>query len=115
VDDEPLTARVLGQLLSQHDVTVAHSGREAIARLGSDAAFDAIVCDLQMTEGSGVDVYEWLLAQAPALSRRIIFTTGGAFTPRAREFLERCEQPVIDKPFDTARLVALVDGIAGRA
>ena len=113
VDDEPATARVLAQLLSRHRVTIAGSGREAIACIVADASFDAIVCDLQMKDGNGVDVYEYLLEHAPLLARRTIFTTGGAFTERAREFLGACPQPVLDKPFDAARLDALVAEIAG--
>jgi PAS domain S-box-containing protein len=115
VDDEPRTARVLAELLSPHEVTLAHSGREAIARLAADASFDAIVCDLQMNDGNGVDVYEYLTERAPDLARRIIFTTGGAFTQRARDFLDRCPQPVLEKPFEAARLATLVTGIARRS
>jgi CheY-like chemotaxis protein/anti-sigma regulatory factor (Ser/Thr protein kinase) len=115
VDDEPSMARVLAELLSQHDVTIAHSGREAIARLAGNAAFDAIVCDLQMDDGTGADVYEYLSRRAPDLARRMIFTTGGAFTQGAREFLGRCPQPVLEKPFDTARLTALVGEAARRS
>jgi PAS domain S-box-containing protein len=112
VDDEPLAARVIAELLAPHEVTLAHSGREAIARLDGDVSFDAIVCDLQMNEGSGVDVYDYLCAERPHLSRRVIFTTGGAFTQRAQEFLGRCPQPVLEKPFDPARLASLVSALA---
>jgi CheY-like chemotaxis protein len=115
IDDEPRTARVLAELLSPHEVTLAHSGREAISRLTGDASFDAIVCDLQMNDGNGVDVYEFLIERAPDLARRVIFTTGGAFTQRAREFLDRCPQPVLEKPFDSAHLATLVSGMTRRS
>jgi PAS domain S-box-containing protein len=115
VDDEPNMVRVLAEVLSQHDVTLAYSGREAIARLAGGASFDAIVCDLQMNDGTGVDVYEYLCRRAPNLARRVIFTTGGAFTHGAREFLGRCPQPVLEKPFDTARFTALVSETAGHS
>jgi PAS domain S-box-containing protein len=114
VDDEPSMVRVLAELLSQHEVTIAHSGREAIARLAVDTSFDAVVCDLHMNDGTGVDVYEYLCQRAPDLARRVIFTTGGAFTQGARDFLGRCPQPVLEKPFDAARLTALVGETAGR-
>jgi PAS domain S-box-containing protein len=114
VDDEPSVVRVLAELLAPHNVTIAHSGRQAIARLTADASFDVVLCDLQMNDGTGVDVYEYLCRRAPHLARRLIFTTGGAFTVGAREFLRRCPQPVIEKPFDTARLTALVNEAAGR-
>jgi two-component system, cell cycle sensor histidine kinase and response regulator CckA len=112
VDDEPIMVRVLAELLSEHDVTIAYSGREAIARLTGNTSFDVVVCDLQMNDGTGVDVYEHLCERAPDLARRVIFTTGGAFTQGAREFLGRCPQPVLEKPFDTARFAALVSETA---
>jgi CheY-like chemotaxis protein len=115
VDDEPIMVRVLTELLSQHDVTIAYSGREAIEWLAGNASFDAVVCDLQMNDGTGVDVYEYLCQRAPDLARRMIFTTGGAFTHGAREFLARCPQPVLEKPFDSARLTALVGETARRS
>jgi CheY-like chemotaxis protein len=108
VDDEPATARILAELLWRYDVTLAGSGREAIARLDEGPRFDVVVCDLQMNDGNGVDVYEHLLATAPRLAERMIFITGGAFTDRARAFLETCPQPVLDKPFEQARLEALI-------
>jgi PAS domain S-box-containing protein len=114
VDDEPRMVRVLAQLLSQHDVTLAYSGREAIAVFARGASFDVVVCDLQMNDGTGADVYQHLSEHAPDLARRVIFTTGGAFTHGAREFLARCPQPVLEKPFDGASLEALVSEMARR-
>jgi PAS domain S-box-containing protein len=114
-DDEPSMVRVLAELLSEHDVTTAFSGREAIARLAQDATFDVVVCDLQMNDGTGVDVYEYLCQQTPDLARRVIFTTGGAFTQTARDFLGRCPQPVLEKPFDTGRFTTLVSEMARRS
>jgi PAS domain S-box-containing protein len=114
VDDEPLTTRVLADLLEPHDVTVAHSGREAIARLASDVAFDAIICDLQMNDGTGMDVYQYLCEHTPQLANRMIFTTGGAFTHKAQEFIRSCPQPVVDKPLDPDRLATLAREVASR-
>jgi signal transduction histidine kinase len=112
VDDEPNMVRVLAELLSEHDVTTACSGREAIARLAEDASFDVIVCDLQMNDGTGMEVYDYLTLRAPELATRVIFTTGGAFTSGAREFLGRCRQPVLEKPFDMAGFTSLVGEMA---
>ena len=38
----------------------------------------------------------------------MIFLTGGAFTPRAREFLSRVSNPKLEKPFDPQGLRNLV-------
>jgi hypothetical protein len=45
----------------------------------------------------------------PDQVQRIVFMSGGAFTPRAREFLTVVPNPRIDKPFDTPTLLRLVD------
>jgi CheY-like chemotaxis protein len=114
VDDEPRSACVIAELLSSHHVTLAHSGREAITRLDGNTAFDAIVCDLQMNDGTGIDVYEHIVAHAPTLAERVIFMTGGAFTERAKDFLDRCPRPVLEKPFPAAELVMLVSSVTQR-
>jgi hypothetical protein len=39
---------------------------------------------------------------------RIVFMTGGAFTPRAREFLARLPNLRLEKPFDLGHILAMV-------
>jgi PAS domain S-box-containing protein len=107
-DDEPLICRMAKQLLEDHDVVAVESGRRAIDLLQRGDTFDAIVCDLQMTELGGVDVYEWVIARRPELERRLAFMTGGAFTPRAQSFLDASKRPCLEKPFDSRELCDLV-------
>jgi hypothetical protein len=42
----------------------------------------------------------------------MIFMTGGAFTATAREFLQSVSNPRIDKPVESANLLAMISGIA---
>ncbi len=72
--------------------------------LSKDPTFDVIVCDLQMRDGSGADVYEHASALRPGLERRFVFMTGGAFTEEAQAFIRDCGQPVLEKPFGGATL-----------
>jgi hypothetical protein len=46
---------------------------------------------------------------------RFVFLTGGAFTPRAREFLDRLPGRHLEKPFDRDAMLALVASYVGRA
>jgi hypothetical protein len=39
----------------------------------------------------------------------MVFLTGGAFTPRARTFLDGVANPRLDKPFDMQALRAVVN------
>jgi len=117
VDDELLLARSLKRLLSpEHDVESAGSGREALALLGNGRRFDVILCDLMMPELSGMDLHAELSRSAPELAARMVFLTGGAFTPSAREFLERVPNPRVEKPFNLEELKRIVrDAAAGGA
>ncbi len=109
VDDEPTLGRLVEAILSsQHEVTVAGGAQEALASILAGERYDVILCDLMMPEKTGVDLYEDLLAQAPDQARRMVFMTGGAFTPKARAFLDGIPNPTVEKPFNSARLRSLV-------
>lgn len=110
VDDEIAIGRTLAIALGDaFEVTTATSGREALAILeGGERQFDVVLCDLMMPDVSGMDVYERIIVHAPALARRFVFVTGGAFTDRARAFVERVQTPVIEKPFDLTELPNLL-------
>jgi hypothetical protein len=45
---------------------------------------------------------------APDQIERVVFVTGGAFTPRAREFLERIPNARVEKPIDFQNLKLLL-------
>jgi hypothetical protein len=47
-----------------------------------------------------MDLYDWLTREDPDLAEKMIFVTGGAFTPRAKAFLGRVKNPRLEKPFD---------------
>ncbi|MDQ3262690.1 MAG: ATP-binding protein [Myxococcota bacterium] len=99
VDDEPNLLRTYALALQpDHDICVAHGGAAAIARLEVDRAFDAVVCDLQMPEIDGIGVFEQLQRFAPELLSRLIFSTGGVYQERIKEFLRRTSIPVLEKP-----------------
>jgi PAS domain S-box-containing protein len=112
VDDEAVVARAVARALRPHVVVVAGSAAEALAALGSGDPPDAIVCDLMMPEVTGMDLHERLAAERPELARRMIFLTGGAFTDRARAFLEQRRGQVMEKPIEGAALRGLVERVA---
>jgi PAS domain S-box-containing protein len=109
VDDEPLLLKLVSSLLAEdHDVTCETRAEAALSRIRSGERFDAIVCDLMMPQLSGMDLHETLREIAPRQAEAMLFLTGGAFTPRARAFLERVSNVTIEKPFDSE---ALKDGV----
>jgi two-component system cell cycle sensor histidine kinase/response regulator CckA len=101
VDDETSIGRAVSCTLSNEHVVVAvSSGRKAAEILKEDSAFDVVVSDLLMPDFTGMDLYEWVRSELPDLARKMVFITGGAFTPRAASFLDKVENPRLEKPFD---------------
>lgn len=111
VDDEPTIRRAVELWLSRygiHVVTAASisEARDQLSRHHVDGAF----LDLWLEDGSGFELYDWLLDTAPALIGRIAFVTGDAEgSPRSHRKLNRLGCPVLRKPFD---LDALKDTVA---
>jgi PAS domain S-box-containing protein len=108
VDDEPLVGAALQRLLAvDHAVDFVTSGREALTRLENES-FDVLLCDLMMPEITGMDLHTEVSGRFPDYARRMVFMTGGAFTPQAREFLDRVPNQRLDKPVDEMDLRALM-------
>jgi CheY-like chemotaxis protein len=114
VDDEPAIRTMLVNILgTQHEVTTAESGEEARVLLEQDQAFDLILCDLMMLEMTGMALHGWLASQYPALAARLVFISGGAFTPCALEYVQRVGNRLVQKPFEIAALTGLVSEMIG--
>jgi CheY-like chemotaxis protein len=116
VDDEPnVTVALQRSLGIEHEVSTANSAAEAMRLLSQDARFDVILCDVMMPGMTGMDLYAEVGRVVPQLAERIIFMTGGAFTPRAQAFLRHVPNPKIDKPLNLEELRVLLGRRAGEA
>ncbi len=105
VDDDPLVLRAMRrQLEREHDVLAATSGQECLALLRHGEKFDAILCDLMMPVITGMQLYDAMAEEFPRDAERMVFVTGGAFTERAQQFLERVPNPRVAKPIDADAL-----------
>ena len=114
VDDELPVASMLSRVLDEdHDVVVATSG-EAALELLEQARFDVVFCDLLMPTMSGMELYAEVRRRHPGQEKRIAFMTGGAFTPRAAQFLSQVPNPRIEKPFDLRAVRAIVQNLVDR-
>jgi CheY-like chemotaxis protein len=105
VDDETFLLECLVDALSAWGVEVTSSARgdDAVQQLES-GSFDLIVCDIRMPGLSGMELFDWLKAQRPTMTQRILYTTGDTFDERTREFLDSSQVPYLGKPFDLKQL-----------
>jgi signal transduction histidine kinase len=112
IDDEPMINSILRRMLGRdHEVASCSSVREALDRLKAGQQFDVILCDLMMPEMTGMDLHAELLRTFPSLAERLVFMTGGAFTPAAREFLDRVPNARVEKPFEVQSLRTLIQSL----
>jgi CheY-like chemotaxis protein len=93
----------------EHDVEVLASAQEALGCIRAGQRFDVVLCDVMMPVMTGMDFYDKLVESAGEQAERVVFLTAGAFTARAREFLERVPNGHLEKPFELQDLRALVN------
>ena len=111
IDDEPFVAKAIARVLADYDVTVANNGEDAIAEFAKNQ-HDLVLCDIMMPGVSGPQVYERMLELDPSVRDRVMFMTGGAFTPKARVFVDELEDRVLKKPVAVDALLDLAETVA---
>ncbi len=110
VDDEPAIGKAVQRILAaEHEVVTIGSPADALKRIGDGEQFDVILCDLMMPQMTGMELHDHLSRVAGEQANRMIFLTGGAFTIRARTFLDKVPNQRIEKPFDALHLRALIN------
>jgi PAS domain S-box-containing protein len=109
IDDDLAMASVVALTLSEdHEVEVFTSARQALEFMRRSEHVDAIVCDVMMPEMDGIEFHAALSDVPGVRASEVVFMTAGAYTVRAREFLDRIPNPCLEKPFDAETLRALV-------
>ncbi len=99
VDDELAIGRAIRRILDcEHDVTLESDARAALDRLANET-YDIVFCDLMMPNMSGMDFFYEVAARSPQVATRIVFLTGGAFSPHSEEFLRQSTNECLSKPF----------------
>lgn len=106
-----MLAKAIRRMLSGHEVILVSSGRDACAKIEAGERFDVILTDLMMPGMTGMDLHSEIGKLAPEQVTRMIFMTGGAFTTEARTFFDAVGCPTLEKPFDKAGLLAIIDGL----
>jgi DNA-binding NtrC family response regulator len=108
IDDESSIRAAIRRFLTRRgwEVEEAEDGRAAMEVLlhSEPGYYDVVMCDLRMPHCSGVEFHRELLAKRPDLVKRLVFSTGDVASADAATFLASCGRPVIEKPFELARL-----------
>jgi PAS domain S-box-containing protein len=103
IDDDEIVADMIVAQLAAAGVHAAaeHDPDRALQRLlAEEETFDLVFCDLMMRGRTGMDIAAAVKAARPERLRRIVFMTGGAFTPKAAAFVSAHSAACVDKPFD---------------
>ncbi|HEY6561849.1 MAG TPA: response regulator [Polyangiaceae bacterium] len=110
IDDEfAIGIAVRRALAAEHEVVTLTSATQALERILAGDTFDVILCDVMMPVMTGAEFHAALSARAPDHAERIVFLTGGAFTAKARAFLDQVKNPKLDKPFEVQTLKDVVN------
>ncbi len=105
-DDEPVLLMAMAELLGEagYAVSPVDSGHGAIQLL-MHSELDAVVIDWNMDDGSGADVYRWILQVKPWLADRVVFLGDGEGDDAA---VVAPGRPMFRKGQDAAQLTAVL-------
>ncbi|HEU4631043.1 MAG TPA: response regulator [Gemmatimonadaceae bacterium] len=101
VDDEPTIRRAVQLWLARYGIVVhtaagVHDAKLAVA----EHRLDGVFIDLWLEDGSGLELYDWLRTEHPALARRVAFVSGDTAGATAQRRVAATGCPVLAKPFD---------------
>jgi CheY-like chemotaxis protein len=107
IDDEPAVASVITRMLRDYDTSTETDPRRAVDRISHGERFDLILCDLNMPEMSGREVYEAVQRESGGRPPMMLIMSGqGNVEP-----LYAVGCAVLFKPFEEAELENLVSMI----
>jgi PAS domain S-box-containing protein len=111
IDDDANIRRWLARALGKHDdVRTVGSVAEAMREVRANE-FDAILCDVMMPDRTAADFHALVLEQSPHHEDRIIYMSGGAFTPALSTFFEQVARRRIDKPLSIEKVRGVVEEV----
>ena len=110
---------VFGFLDRGEVLEAGHAGEDVLDEVGdvllmADAAFDVILCDLQMPQVDGVELFERVRTFAPELAERFVFSTGGGIRPRVQNFIATTKMPILEKPVRFQTLLDAIERVRSR-
>ena len=114
VDQDPSVLEAMAAILrgQNHAVRTASSLAEAQSLI-AEGDFDLVVADVQVSGSAGQPgLHAWLTANKPALAQRLVLTRATAPSEPTKEGARR-GLAILQKPFKTADLLAVVEAALG--
>lgn len=113
VEDQSLLRGAFVRILSRFETVACATLAEAEAVLRA-SAFDAVVSDVHLLDGSGIDLFHRVRIARPEQAARFVFATASAEEPNVRTALLSTGRPFVMKPFAAAAFRELVTSIVER-
>ena len=80
--------------------STAHDAFELLDR----GEFDLVLCDVMLSDASGLELFERLEQRRPELAGRFVFMSGTGLGAHMKALLEQSARPVLQKPIDVKEL-----------
>jgi NtrC-family two-component system response regulator AlgB len=109
VDDEKNIRDTLGRFLSsrEHEIAIAESGREALALVERDGAFDLVLSDWRMAEMNGLELLNAIKAKFPTTI--VILMTAYGTIQNAVAAMKAGAYDYVTKPFSLDQIQHAID------
>ncbi len=116
VDDEAGVRRSISRLLRRSGFSVTEAaGGEAALELLRQSRFDVVLSDLRMPGISGEEFFERIRREFPAMTGRVVFTSGDTLREETQSFLKKCGCPALQKPYELSELVRVLRSLQPEA
>jgi two-component system NtrC family sensor kinase len=114
IEDETALLQPLRRMLADHhDVLTFSDSRDGMRCLVEREPPDVIICDVNMPEVSGLELYRHVTSVRPFLAERFVFLTGGDSDDLAT-LLGEGPARILEKPIHRKELIAAIDAISMR-
>ena len=110
VEDEPGICTLCRRVLTGEgfEVEIAVNGKVAQEVIVDEAQYTLVLIDIRTPAMNGMELYQWLQEEHPALTEMVVFTSGSVMGGDTMAFVEQTGRPFLPKPFTPEELTAIV-------
>lgn len=100
IDDDPTITEIMRLFVAKlgYSCDAAHSGKSALEKISANT-YKVVVCDLQMPDQNGMELYERIYEVNPELAATFTLLTGSALDDVTEAKANERKIRVLKKPF----------------